>query len=150
VRLATRVGTGRSHKPLVVKPPPLTAKISRQGNTIKLSFQITGPKDWPAGVWISLGKRQTPTPTRFGPFHLVADPDGRLPGSKDDTPFMFLRLTLPQAAGTIPADGTWRHETDIDLTKLGTIPDQVHAQGLIHRDAAHGILTEVVTLAVPR
>jgi len=150
VRVVTNLGMLTCPEPLVVKPPPLAVDISRQGNTLTLRLQITGPKDWPVGVWISVGKRKAPAPTRFGPFHLVADPDGRPPGSGDDTPFMFLRLQLPQAAGTIPADGTWRHETKIDLTKLGKIPTQIHAQGLMHRGAAHGILTEVVTRAVPQ
>ncbi len=135
---------------LVVQPPPLLAEISRQGHTITLRFQITGPADWPVGVWVSTAKRAKPAPTRFGLFHLVADPDGRLPGDREDTPFMFLRLRLPQAVGTIPADGTWRHEIEVDIEKLGTVPEQIHVQGLLHRDEAHGLLTGLVTLAVPR
>ncbi|MHC4921092.1 MAG: SGNH/GDSL hydrolase family protein, partial [Planctomycetota bacterium] len=150
VRLITDLGVTTCPAPLVVEPPPLTAEISRKGNTLTLRFQITGPKGWPVGVWVSTDKRRVPAPTRFGPFHLVANPDGRPAGFRHDTPFMFLRLELPQVAGTIPADGTWRHQTEVDLSKLGTIPDQVHVQGLLHRDEAHGILTDVVTLAVPR
>lgn len=150
VHLVTNLGRITCSERLEVKPPRLDAKISRYGNKVTLRFQITGPEGWAAGVWVSTEKRETPAPTRFGPFHLAAKPDGRLPDAGDDTPFMFLRLKLPQAAGTIPAGGTWRHETQIDLDKLAVVPAKVQVQGLMHRDQAHGLLTEVVTLVVPQ
>lgn len=150
VHVVTDLGRITCAERLEVKPPRLDAKMSRAGDKLTLRFQIEGPAGWAVGVWLSTERRKAPTPTRFGPFHLAADPDGRLPGSKDDTPFMFLRLELPQAVGTIPAGGSWHHETQIDLAKIDKVPRAVHVQGLMHPDEAHGLLTEAVTLVVPQ
>jgi hypothetical protein len=133
--------------PLRVIAPPLRATIQRSGDRVAIEVTCTGRPGWRGTLWLSHALRAEPAPTSFGPFALVAEPDGRPPGFPN-TPFYFDRLQLITRQGSFDADGIWKERIEHDLpASLEAVCMQAWlANPTIRGDA---VLTQAVRLAIP-
>jgi len=146
--LHTEEGLLHGPSAIWIEPHPLEVQLVREGEQVRLNARITGSPGMVASLWLSPSLRVRPEPTRFGGFHLAADPDGR-PAGRDDLPFRFDRVPF-RFSGTLDERGVWELDKRLEVALDGV--DVLYAQGGVHRAGANefGALTEVVTLDVPR
>lgn len=147
LELLTPAGTVRAPTPVRVIAPALTATIERTGERIAIEVTCAGPPGWPGTLWLSQALRAEPAATRYGPFALVAEPDGRPPGFPM-TPFYFDRTRLIARPGRVGADGIWKERIEHDLPAS---LDAVCLQGMLVNPTVHGdaVLTQAVRLVIP-
>lgn len=133
---------------LEVRGHPIEATLTKTGNVNRLVVNVKGPAHWTVGLWLSTELREEPAPTRYGSFALACNPDGR-PTGRDDLPFQFERLPFGYA-GELDAQGSWTLDVDIqaDLSAF----DAIYLQGglIDSSNANYGVVTEVVTLVIPK
>lgn len=147
LELLTPAGTVRAPTPVRVIAPELRATIARTGDRIAIEVTCAGRPDWPGTLWLSPALRPEPADTRYGPFALVAEPDGRPPGFPL-TPFYFDRPHLISRQGRCGADGIWRERIEHDT---GANLEAVCLQAMLVNPAVHGdaVLTQAVRLVIP-
>lgn len=129
---------------LTVRPADLRVQASREGGAVRVVASGHGPPRWHAVAWLALERRDPPAPTRFGPFELAAEPDGRPPGR--DGPFAFERLALIQLLATCDEDGSWTSDRELDLGP--NPPARLEVQALCLENFGRAVLTETVTVPV--
>lgn len=146
LQLSSPVG-GSARARLIVEPPDLEVQLRLLGDQLEVTATVFGPAGWRAALWISEGKRAEPARTIYGPFHLVADPDGRPPGL-EELEFRFELLQLLSYLGTVGAQGRWELRASASIDPA-VVPDLVYVQaGLMAPDGIGGALTDVVELTV--
>ena len=147
LELLTAAGTSRAPTPVRVIAPALEATIARTGERIAIEVTCAGRAGWPGTLWLAPALRPTPAPTRYGPFALLAEPDGRPPGLPT-TPFYFDRLRLIARQGRFGADGIWKERIEHDLP---ADLDAVCIQAMLLNPTVHGdaVLTQAVRVVIP-
>lgn len=147
LELLSAAGTVRAPTPVRVIAPELQATIERTGERIAIAITCAGRPGWPGTLWLSPALRAETAATRYGPFALVAEPDGRPPGFPT-TPFYFDRLRLIARPGQFGVDGLWKERIEHDLPAN---LDAVCLQAMLVNPSLHGdaVLTQAVRLVIP-
>jgi hypothetical protein len=147
IRLGTPQGSMLSLGSVVVEPHPFSVSIDVEDGRVLLRASVRGPSEWSAALWISPGLRKQPAQTRFGPFYLLSNPDGR-PANRPDLPFQFDRLPFARA-GLLSEEGVWNLEFALDVD-AGSV-ERIYVQaGILDANSQRlGALTTVRELSVP-
>lgn len=147
LELLTPAGTVHAPTPVRVLAPVLRATIARAGERLAIEIECAGRAGWHGTLWLSQGLRAEPAATRYGPFALLAEPDGRPPGFPM-APFYFDRLRLITRQGRLGTDGIWKERIEHQLP-AGL--DAVCIQAMLLNPTVHGdaVLTQAVRLVIP-
>ncbi len=149
--ILTSPETGLIRVPVTVEPIPVKAALRRAGDSLHVEVELRGPASWAVGLWLTTQRRAEAAITRYGPFQLQANPDGR-PADRPELSFHFDRLSLPGVTGEIDADGRCRVEGNFAVGPEIKLPPTVFLQGgaIEPKERGRGVITELIELAVPR
>ena len=136
-----------SSRPVRVAGTRLTAAVEDVEGSPHVAIDAEVPPGWRLVLWMAEERRATPVSTRFGPFHLAADPDGAHPDRRE-LPFIFRRLDLPAIVEVAGESGRVRARRPLPMADSPDPPRLIHLQGGVTdpgRPGA-GALTEALTL----
>jgi lysophospholipase L1-like esterase len=152
--LSTPQGIVGADAEIEILAPSLRAELARDGARLRIRLFCEGAPHDAVGAWMAAGLRPAPADTRYGPFWLAGEREGR-PQHAPDAPFYFERTglvfkLLRHAAAGGPT--TWCETIDVDTSRFATLPDELCFQGLVvvASTPGNGVLTEPARAPLPR